>query len=260
MNLTRVWAVILRHYFMTLHHMERFFDVLLFPIMTVVLWGFVTRYIQNIQFQTLATFLLGGLILWVIFERVGTDIGISFMYDVWERNVVNFLSTPLTFLEYLTGLVTISLIKIIISFIAMWLIASLFFNFQITSLGFSLALFWINLIITAMAFGIFNITMVLKFGHGVGPLTWILPFFLQPFAAVFYPVSVLPAFLQKIAYILPLSHVFEGMRFVLKTGVIDWNEFFLALLLSSIYLIVNICLFAWVLSIVKKSGQLVKIN
>lgn len=260
MNLTRVYAIIIRHYFMTLHHMERFFDVFIFPVMILVLWGFVSKYVQGIQSSTLASFLLGGLILWVIFERIGTDIGISFMYDVWERNVVNFLSTPLTFLEYLTGIVAISLIKIVVSFIAMWLIASIFFNFLVTDMGLSLSLFWINLIITAMAFGIFNITMVLRFGHGVGPLTWILPFFLQPFAAVFYPVSVLPPFLQNVAQFLSLSHVFEGMRYTLETGRINWNEFLIASVLSLIYLILSIGLFAFVLNVVRKSGQLVKLN
>lgn len=260
MNPTRVFAVIIRHFFMTLHHLERFFDVFIFPVMALVMWGFITRYVQNVDSPSLTAFLLGGLILWVIFERIETDLGISFMFDVWERNVVNFLSTPLTFLEYIFGIISITVIKIIVSFASMWLVASVFYNFQITSMGLALALFWINLFMAAMAFGLLNITLVMRFGHGVGPLTWILPFLLQPFSAVFYPVSVLPPVLQKISYALPMSHIFEGMRYSLSTGGINYQEALLATILSILYLAVSISLFAVTLNWCKTSGRLVKLN
>lgn len=260
MNPTRVFAVIIRHYFMTLHHIERFFDVFIFPVMALVMWGFITRYVQNVDSPSLTSFLLGGLILWVIFERIETDLGISFMFDVWERNVVNFLSTPLTFLEYIFGIVCITVMKIIISFLAMWLIASLFYNFQITSIGLALALFWVNLFMSAMAFGLLNITLVMRFGHGVGPLTWILPFLLQPFSAVFYPVSVLPPLFQKIASVLPMSHIFEGMRYTLSTGRINFEEGAAATILSILYLAVSVGLFSVILNWCKTSGRLVKLN
>lgn len=260
MNLSRVSAIIIRHYFMTLHHMERFFDVFIYPVMALLVWGFLSKYVANISSPTLASFLLGGLILWVIFERIETDIGLSFMYDVWERNVVSFLATPITFLEYIIGLIFISIIKIIISFLAMWLIASVFYNFQITIMGFAIAFFWVNLFMSALAFGIFNISMVLRFGHGVGPLTWILPFFIQPFAGVFYPVSVLPEFFQKIAGVLPLSYVFEGMRYTLNTGKIDFQGVLISFLLNIIYVSASITLFALILNSSRKSGRLVKLN
>lgn len=260
MNKTRIYAILIRHYFMTLHHMERFFDVFIFPVMALILWGFISKYVQNVQSLTLANLLLGGLILWVIYERVQTDVGISFMYDVWERNVVSFLSTPLKTSEYIVGMVIISLIKVALSFLVMWIISALFYNFWITDIGLMLALFWMNLILMATSFGIFNISLVLRFGVGVGPLTWILPFFLQPFSAVFYPVSVLPIFLQKIAYFIPLSHVFEGLRYSLNSGKFDANSFWTALILNLIFFTFCVSLFAWTFRSVKKSGRLVKLN
>lgn len=260
MNPVRVYAIILRHYFLARHQLERLFDIFFFPVFALVVWGFLSQYVQNIQSSTLAAFLLGGIILWVIFERVGTDIGVSFMFDIWERNIINVLATPLTFLEYITGLVLISIFKILISFITMWFVASVFYNFQFTSLGFSLALFFINLIIFAMAFGIFNISMVLRFGHSIGPLTWILPFCIQPFVAVFYPISVLPPLLQKVSYIIPISYVFEGARGVLGSGKFDAGLFWTAFVLNILYLGASIAFFAFILKVVLKSGKLVKLT
>lgn len=239
--------------------MERFFDVIISPVLVLILWGFLATYVQGLQSQTLAAFLLGGMILWVIFEKVSTDIGVNFMFDIWDRNVINVLASPITFVEYLAGLVAISFIKILVALTSMWLMAGIFYNFQITTLGFGLALLWINLFIFAVSFGILNITLVLRYGHSIGPLTWILPFFVQPFAAVFYPISVLPPVFQKIAYLLPISHVFEGMRFTLRTGQFDVNSFWTASLLNAIYLTASIVLFAFTLKTVIRNGRLVKL-
>lgn len=259
MNLTRVSAILLRHYFLALRQLERFFDVIISPVLMIMLWGFLTKYVQGLQTQTLAAFLLGGMILWLIFEKVGTDIGVNFMFDIWDRNLINVLSTPITFLEYLTALIIVSLIKLSLSFLMISLIASIFYNFQITSLGFGLALFGLNLFLFATSFGIFNIALVLRFGHSVGPLTWIIPFLVQPFAAVFYPVSILPPIFQKIAQFIPISYVFEGMRQVIKDGRFDINLFWISLILNIIYLTLAISFFAFILKRVLKSGRLVKV-
>lgn len=259
MNLNRVFAIILRHIFLTTHQLERFFDVIVSPILVLILWGFLATYVQNIQSQGLASFLLGGMILWVVFEKVSTDIGVNFMFDIWDRNVVNVLASPITFLEYLSALLIISLIKILIALTSMWIMASVFYHFQITSLGFGLALLWINLFIFAASFGIFNVSLVLRYGHTIGPLTWILPFLIQPFAAVFYPIAILPPLFQKIAFFIPISHVFEGMRFALRSGQFDYNSFWAASLLNILYMLASIAFFAYTLKSALKSGRLVKL-
>lgn len=259
MNLNRVSAIILRHVFLTMHQMERFFDVIISPILVLILWGFLSQYVQNIQSSTLAAFLLGGMILWVIFEKVSTDIGVNFMFDIWDRNIINVLASPITFVEYLGALVSISFIKILVALTSMGLMAAIFYNFQITALGFGLALLWINLFIFALSFGILNISLVLRYGHSIGPLTWILPFFVQPFAAVFYPLSILPPIFQKIAIALPISHVFEGMRFTFQTGQFDYGNFWWAIGLNVIYLTASFAFFAYTLRSALRSGRLVKL-
>lgn len=259
MNFNRVLAIILRHIFLTTHQLERFFDVIISPILVLILWGFLATYVQDIQSQGLAAFLLGGMILWVIFEKMSTDIGVNFMFEIWDRNIINLLASPLTFTEYLTSLVIISVIKIGIAFLSMYLMASVFYHFQITSLGLGLALLWLNLVIFATSFGFLNIALVLRYGHSIGPLTWILPFLVQPFAAVFYPMSILPPLFQKIAFFIPIAHVFEGLRFALKNNQFDYNSFLLASSLNAVYFALALGFFALTLKKVLKSGRLVKL-
>lgn len=47
---------------------------------------------------------------------------------------------------------------------------------------------------------------------GAESLAWTLIFILLPLACVYYPVSVLPGWLQWAAWMLPPTYVFEGMR------------------------------------------------
>ncbi|MEX2028564.1 MAG: ABC transporter permease [Candidatus Curtissbacteria bacterium] len=255
---SRILAIILRHYFLTIHHLERFADLFIFPLVALLLWGFLSTYV-GVESSSLAAFFMGGLILWVVFERVGTSVGIDFMWDVWEKNVVNVLASPIKIKEYIGGLVLVAIIKVLISFLGMAIIAFFLYSFSITSLGFALAAFWVNIVIFAIALGIFNISVIVRWGHSVGPLTWVLPFAIQPFAAVFYPVSVLPPFVQKIVWFLPLSHVFEGMRHTISTGKFSQEDFFIAFGLNLIYLFLAVGFFFYLFNIAKNQGKLVKL-
>ncbi len=258
MSLTRVYAIALRHYYLTIHHLERFADLLIFPVVGLVMWGFLANYIQ-VQSSALASFFLGGMILWVIFERVGTAVGIDFMYELWEKNLINILATPITTIEFIGSLVLVSLVKVLVSFTTMVIIALLFYHFNIFSLGISLVLLWVNLIIFAIALGIFNIGLITRWGHSAGPLTWVLPFAIQPFAAVFYPVSILPVFFQKLVWFLPLSHVFGGMRYTFQTGKFNSIDFFVALGLNIIYFSLAVGFFTFMFKMSKKKGTLAKL-
>lgn len=259
MNLTRMYAIGLRHYFLTIHQLERFTDLFIWPFVGLIMWGFLANYVQ-VQSSALASFFLGGLILWIIFERVGTGIGLDFMWDIWEKNIVNVLASPITLFEYITSLVLVSIVKVSMSFAAMILVALFFYHFPIIGvLGFSLVGFWINLVFFAIVMGIFNVTLVMRYGHVVGPLTWLIPFMIQPFAAVFYPVKVFPPLIQKIVWFLPLSHVFEGMRQVMATGKFDINIFLTAFIINLVYFVLVVLFFTFVFNLVRKKGSLVNL-
>jgi len=257
MNFDRVLAIILRNYFLTIHQLERFTDLLLFPIVGLLLWGFFAQYV-GIE-SALASFLVGGLIFWTIFERVGSGIGIDFMWDIWEHNLMNVLASPITLIEHIGGLVIVAILKVLVSLAAMLILAGFVYGFNLATLGSSLALLWINVVLFAVVLGIFNVAVVLRFGHIVGPLTWVLPFAIQPFSAAFYPVSVLPQVIQKIVWFLPLSHVFEGMRYTFKTGKLDANNLLVALILNLIYFALAVAFFIYMFHLTRKKGSIVKL-
>ena len=89
------------------------------------------------------------------------------------------------------------------------------FHLQFFSQGLPLAAFVLLLFVFGITLGILATAMVLRFGPASEWLMWPLAALLSPFAAVFYPVAMLPAWMQWIAHALPPSYVFEGMRSLL---------------------------------------------
>jgi len=95
------------------------------------------------------------------------------------------------------------------------LLAIGFFGFNLWSMGLALAVFFVNLILTSWAVGIFVSGIVMRNGLGAENLAWTIMFLLMPLTCVYYPVAVLPHWLQMVAWSLPPTYVFEGMRALL---------------------------------------------
>jgi ABC-2 type transport system permease protein len=87
-----------------------------------------------------------------------------------------------------------------------------------------LALFMLNLMIMGWWVALGCVSLVLSQGGGAESLVWSLLPGLAPLAAVYYPVAILPHWLQPVALALPAAHVFEGLRSAVGHGVIRWDE------------------------------------
>jgi ABC-2 type transport system permease protein len=108
-----------------------------------------------------------------------------------------------------------SIIRLLIGMIPVSLLAMAFFGFNLWSLGFALAAFFANLMLTSWAIGIFVAGLLLRNGMGAESMAWTIMFLFLPLTCVYYPVTVLPHFLQYVAWSLPPTYVFEGMRALL---------------------------------------------
>jgi ABC-2 type transport system permease protein len=196
--------------------------VRMFPMVTwvaidIVLWGFITRYLNEVSGSgvNFVPTLLGGVLLWDFCTRIMQGVTTAFLEDVWSRNFLNLFASPLSISEYITGLVITSVATSIIGLIVMLLLATVVFHLQFFSMGLPLLGFLLVLFVFGISLGIFASAMVLRYGPASEWLVWPLPALLSPFAAVFYPLAVLPHWMQWVAMALPPAYVFEGMRALL---------------------------------------------
>jgi ABC-2 type transport system permease protein len=254
----RVGAMILRYWYILQSSWPRMLELVYWPMLQIITWGFLQTYITaNAGFFARAGgTLIGAVILWDILFRGQLGFSISFLEEMWARNLGNLLMSPLTPLEFLLALMTMSLIRLAIGVIPMTLMAVAFFDFNVYGLGLPLIAFFCNLIFTSWAVGIFVSGLVLRNGLGAEGIVWTLMFALMPLTCVYYPVSVLPQWLQVVAWALPPTYVFEGMRTLLVEHVFRTDLMLSALALNAGLLLASFAAFLALLRSARRAGSL----
>jgi ABC-2 type transport system permease protein len=106
--------------------------------------------------------------------------------------------------------------------------------------------------------GIVVAGVLMRNGMGAESLAWTLMFVLMPLACVYYPVSVLPSGLQAIAWTLPPTYVFEGMRALLMEHVIRIDLMLEAFVLNVLYFAAGVFAFLQLLKSARRVGSLLQ--
>lgn len=236
MSFTRISAIILRQYYLTRDNPTRAIQIFMWPLLDIILWGFISKYVGEVGGEAFSLALLGAIILWDFLVRVMYGVTVTFFEDVWSRNFLNIFASPLAVSEYVVGMVLWSIMTSLVGFGAMLLSAWLFFGFSAAVYTFSALPFMLILFFTGVALGIFGVAIVLRYGPSAEWFIWPMPAVLTPFAGVFYPLSVLPDWMQSVAQILPPSYVFEGLRAIIAGEGVLGSSLFLGTLLSILYI------------------------
>jgi ABC-2 type transport system permease protein len=79
---------------------------------------------------------------------------VGFLDELWSKNLVNLFGSPLSVSEYITGLITVSLVKAIIGMAAESLIALLWYRYNIFPMLLTFVPFIFNLVLFGLAVGI----------------------------------------------------------------------------------------------------------
>lgn len=263
MNLNIIRALVTRYLLLYTRNPVRLVELFFWPIVQLLVWGFVTRYLQEQgtgTFPQVITFLIGAIILWDALFRAQQGVAISFLEDVWTRNLLNVFAAPVRMTEYLAATFLVGIMRVSVTGLMLVLIAFFGYAFNLFQFEWALIAFYGNLMVFGWSLGIIATAIILRWGHGAESLAWAIPFMIQPVAAVFYPVSSLPGWLQPISLALPPAHVFEGMRAAIATGRTDWQPLIIAMALNAFYLAVSGVIFAITLRIARKRGLLVKVT
>jgi ABC-2 type transport system permease protein len=256
----RIGAMILRYWYLLISSWPRLLELLYWPALQIITWGFLQIYIaQNSGFFAQAGgTLIGAVILWDILFRGQRGCSISFLEEMWARNLGNLMMSPLKPIEFLISLMVMSLIRLAIGVIPMTLLAIIFFDFNFYGLGLPLIAFFCNLIFTSWSLGIFVSGLVLRNGLGAESIVWTLMFGVLPLCCVYYPVTVLPHWLQYVAWSLPPTYVFEGMRALLTDHVFRADLMVQALAINAVLFAGSFAIFLALLRSARRHGSLIQ--
>jgi len=256
----RIAAMVLRYWYLIRSSWPRLLELVYWPAVQMLMWGFLQVYInQNAGFFARAggTF-LGAVLLWDILFRGQLGFSISFLEEMWSRNLANLMMSPLKPVEFVIALMIMSVIRLAIGVVPVTLLAIAFFGFNLFGLGFALAAFFINLLLTSWAVGIFVSGLVLRNGLGAENLAWTIMFIFLPLTCVYYPVAVLPGWLQAVAWLLPPTYVFEGMRALMIDHVFRLDLMLESLALNAVLFTAGAAAFLALLKSARRSGSLMQ--
>ena len=234
--------MVLRHTYLLRRSWPRLLELTYWPTVQMIIWGLVTMFLvtNSTWFAQAAGVLLAGVILWDVMFRGQIGLSLVFIEEMWARNLGHLFVSPLRPWELICALMLISLIRTLIGMTGAVGLAFVLYAFSIFDLGFALIGFFVNLIVMGWAVGFFVCGLVLRYGLGAESLAWFLIFALAPFSCVYYPLSILPDWLEPVAAILPSAHVFEGMRALLVDGTFSGDHMMRATVLNIGWMAVGI--------------------
>ena len=254
----RVWAMLLRYLYLLRSSWPRTLELLYWPTLQMLIWGFMSQFLYANSSYVFRAFgvLLAAVMLWDVLFRGQLGLSMSFLEEMWARNLGNLMMSPLKPIEFLISLMIMSLIRLAIGVIPMTLLAMFLFHFNFYAIGLPLIAFFCNLIFTSWSIGIFVSGLVLRNGLGAESIVWTLMFGLMPLACIYYPVTVLPDFLQYLAWALPPTYVFEGMRSLLTDHVFRTDLMIQSLAINAVLFIASFAIFLALLRSARRHGSL----
>ena len=256
-SINRVYALVLRYTYLLRSSWPRLLELVYWPAVQMLTWGFIPVYLANTSGKAAfaAGTLIGAMLLWDVLFRSQLGFSISFLEEIWARNMANLLMSPMRPLEFVAALIIMSLIRLAIGLGPVSIMAILFFGFNYFAMGLGAVLFFINLVLTGWAVGLAVSGIVLRHGLGAESLAWTVMFIMLPLACVYYPVSVLPDFLQPLAWCLPPTYVFEGLRALLIDHTLRSDLMIMAFMINVILLIGGTTIFMVLLQKARAAGS-----
>jgi len=227
-RVVRVRAVARRHWFVLRRSPHRLFDVTIWPLVDVLLFGSIGVYAAHARTSASVTpflgYLLSGILLWHVVYQSSIGLATGFMEETWSRNLLNLMVTPMTEVEYVAGVALFGLVKLAMGLGVVSLTALVFYAFHVTALGIAVVPLVAILLVVGWTIALIVMALVLRFGSSAEPLAWGLLFLVMPLSGVFYPVSALPTVLRPIGEALPTTHAFIAARALYDGRGLPWGQ------------------------------------
>jgi ABC-2 type transport system permease protein len=254
----RIYALLLRHAYLMRSSPTRLFDLMYWPLLQMVVWGFITVFLarHSSWMAQAGGVLIGAVLLWDVLVRGQFGMTLSLLEEMWSRNLANLFVSPLRTIEFAIALMILSMLRSLFGVVPAALLAIPLFAYSIFELGPALVAFWAVLTMFGWGIGLMISAALIRFGLAAESYAWASIFLLAPISGVYYPVDTLPPWLRPLAWSLPSTHVFEGMRSVMIDHVFRWDLLGAALAMNAIYLAIGTGLFLLAFRSARQRGQL----
>ena len=262
MNWDKNYALSLRHVYLIKGSFPRVLDLIYWPTIQIFLWGFISKFftLNSTYYENTVGIILSAAILYDFLFRSSISYNMMFLEEIWSRNFTNLFIAPIKIKEIIAALTFTAVFRTLIGLIPAALLAIPLFGVSIFKIGVPLIFLLISLYIFGVTLGLLVTSGLVRFGPSFENIAWASLFFLAPLGCIYYPVEILPEWLQLIAKLLPLVHLFEEMRSILIDNIVNYRAVFKACLISFVYFIIGIIVFYISYGGAKKRGTLINMG
>ena len=262
MKFHRMYALSLRHLYVIRSSFPRILDLIYWPTIQIVLWGFISKFftMHSDFYNHTVGIILSAAILYDFLFRSSISFNMLFLEEIWSRNFTNLFVAPLKVSEIIMALTVTALLRTLIGIIPAILLAAPFFGVSIFNLGPSLILLFLSLYLFGITLGLLVTSGLLRYGPAFENVAWSSLFLLAPLGCVYYPLSILPDWLQILAKSLPLVYIFEEVRSILLDNVVSYSNIVSALTLNLVYFTLAVGTFYLAFSGARKKGTLINVG
>ncbi len=186
MNFAVIHALVMRYIYLYGRNRVRLIELFFWPTMELLVWGNLSVWLESAKGSSVPTFvpmLIGGVILWDVVFRAQQGVAISFLEDVWTRNLLNIFAAPVRPVEYVAAGFVAGFLRILITVIVLTVLAAAFYHFNIFQLHWHLVPFFGLLMVFGWSLGLISSALILRWGQAAESLAWAVPFLIQPVAA-----------------------------------------------------------------------------
>ena len=256
----RILAIARRHAYVLKRSPHRLFDVTVWPLVDVLLFGSLGVFVSHRSGNGSIAFayLLSGIVLWHVVYQSQIALSTGLLEETWSRNLLNLMATPMTELEYVLGVMLFGMVKLAMGVGVAGLTAFCFYAFNVTNVGWQILPVVAVLLTVGWVIALFVIGIVLRFGSGAEALAWGILFIVMPLSGIFYPIQALPWVLRPLAVALPTTHAFAAGRALLVHQGLEWGQLGIAVSGTLVLLVVAVWFVVAMLSLFRKRGYITR--
>ena len=262
MNWNKVYGLSLRHFYLIKSSFPRILDLIYWPSIQIFLWGFISKFftLSSSYYNNTVGVILSAAILYDFLFRSSISYNMMFLEEIWSRNFTNLFISPIKIKEIIAALTLTAIVRTLIGMVPAALLAIPLFGVSIFKIGLPLIALLLSLYIFGITLGLLVTSGLIRFGPSFENIAWASLFFLAPLGCIYYPIEILPQWLQIIAKILPLVHIFEEMRNILINDIISYTQILLAIAISVFYFMLGIAVFYISYAGAKTRGTLINVG
>ncbi len=262
MSWYKIFALSLRHIYLIKGSFPRILDLIYWPTIQIFLWGFISKFftLSSSYYENTVGVILTAAILYDFLFRSSISYNMMFLEEIWSRNFTNLFIAPIKLSEIIAALTFTAIFRTLIGLVPAALLAIPLFGVSIYKIGPPLIFLLITLYIFGVTLGLLVTSGLIRFGPSFENIAWASLFFLAPLGCIYYPIEILPNWLQIIAKLLPLVHIFEEMRNILIYDIINYSQIIKAILISLAYFVIGVIVFYLSYDGAKKRGTLINMG